>query len=345
MNWGGRHLSIFARATVCNLFFVAKLWYLLQVLSCSRFCIQKIHRVFAVFVWASTWERTSRTNLFRRVRYGGLSLCHLFIRQVVNRFLFLRDQIDPFLRTVIQVHLCGALPDFVVSTCDGQSGPLSAYLKEVAGAYRFLAVRFSLEYLSSVSRKRLTKDLVELSFSPPLYRALYSSLPGQDVLCRVKKMLIPPNMKTFFFNLHAGTLPVKTWLEEKDIFVPWTVNCLLCKQPESIEHVFLDCWDAVFYWDVLQRTLKKELPLTAHGIRYLPVEKTDSVPYDLIMVIGLHSLWKSRMAVRHADIDMRPACHYFTLSINQLLKMYSFFGETPDWLPVLEGLVSLRSVW
>ncbi|CAN7937651.1 unnamed protein product [Ixodes hexagonus] len=257
----------------------------------------------------------------------------------------MRDQTDPFLRTVIQVRLCGALPDFVVSTCDGDSGPLSPYLKEVVGAYKFLAVRFSSEYLSSVSRKRLTKDLIEMSFAPPMYRMLYNSFPGQDVLRRVKKMLIPPHMKTFFFNLHTGTLPVKTWLQEKDIFVPWTVNCLLCKQPEFIEHVFLDCWDAVFYWDVLQRTLKKDLPLTAHGIRYLPVEEIDSVPYDLIMVVGLHSLWKSRMAVRHADIDMRPACHYFTQSINQLRKMYSFFGETPDWVPVLDGLVNLRSVW
>ncbi|CAN7986172.1 unnamed protein product [Ixodes hexagonus] len=180
----------------------------------------ELHRVFAVFVWASSWERTSRTNLFRRVRCGGLSLSHLFIRQVVNRFLFLRDQSDPFLRAIFQVQLCGALPDFVVSSCDCESGPLSAYLKEVVGAYRFLAARFSLAYLSSVSRKRLTTDLIDLSFPTPLYRLLYCKYPGQDVLCRVKKMLVPAHMKTFFFKLHSGTLPFKVWLQEKGVFVP-----------------------------------------------------------------------------------------------------------------------------
>ncbi|CAN7936962.1 unnamed protein product [Ixodes hexagonus] len=218
----------------------------------------ELHRVFAVFVWASSWERTSRTNLFRRVRCGALPLTHLFIRQGVNRFIFLCDQTDPFLRTFLQVQLSGALPDFVVLCSDGVTGPLSAYLKEVVGAYRFLATRFSLEYLSTVSRKHLTKDLIDMSFSPPpppLYRTLYSAFPGKYVLCRVKRMLVPPNTETFCFKLHSRTLPVKTWLHEKGIFVPWTVNCFLCKQPESIEHVFLDCYDAVFYWDVLQRTL------------------------------------------------------------------------------------------
>ncbi|CAN7990489.1 unnamed protein product [Ixodes hexagonus] len=71
-------------------------WYLLQVLHCSRVNIQRMHRVFAVFIWGSSWERTSRTNLFRRVKNGGLGLSHLFVRQLVNRFIFLRDEKDSF---------------------------------------------------------------------------------------------------------------------------------------------------------------------------------------------------------------------------------------------------------
>lgn len=34
--WGGRELSIFARACVCNLFLIAKIWYVFQVLCMSR---------------------------------------------------------------------------------------------------------------------------------------------------------------------------------------------------------------------------------------------------------------------------------------------------------------------
>lgn len=144
--WKGGHLSMFARATVCNLFFVAKIWYVMQVLHCSRVNIQKLHRVFAVFVWASNWERCSRTNLFRRVKDGGLGMTHLFIRQVVNRFLFFRDLSDPFLRTVCQVRLRSALPGYVVCT-ENMSGPVCGFLKEVILSVRFLSVRFSNEYL------------------------------------------------------------------------------------------------------------------------------------------------------------------------------------------------------
>lgn len=253
-------LVIFSRATVCNIFFAAELWYILQVLHCSRINIQRMHRVFAVFIWCSAWERSSRSNLFRRVKSGGLGLSHLFIRQLVNRFLFLGDQEDPFLRTVIQVRLRNLLPQFIVATSDEISFGVQGYLNEVIGAYRFLATCFSLEYLSGVSRNWLSKDLIELLFPTPLYRSLYSAGTGQDVLKRVKRMVIPACTKTFFFKLHSGSLPVKAWLVEKGIPVAWSENCLLCKKPETIEHVFLNCWDAVFFWDVLQRTIKKRPP-------------------------------------------------------------------------------------
>lgn len=47
---------------------------------------------------------------------GGLSLSHLFLRQVGNRFWFLHDVKDPFLCTVCHMKLARALPDFVVTS-------------------------------------------------------------------------------------------------------------------------------------------------------------------------------------------------------------------------------------
>lgn len=125
----------------------------------------------------------------------------------------------------------------------------------------------------------------------------------------------------FFFKLHADSLPVKTWLVGRGVFVPWGENCFLCKAPESVEHVFLDCWDAIFFWDVLQRTLKKDLPLTTRGIRFLSVE-TDPMPYDLIMLLDLQAIWKCRMAVRHADLDARPVRQYFVEHVRMLVPLF-----------------------
>lgn len=279
---------------------------------------------------------------FSLCQSGGLRLSQLFLRQLVNRFIFLREQKDPFLRTVIQTRLRSALPGFVVTTTVDISPCLRGYLKEVVDAYRFLTTRFSLEYLSVVSRKKLSKDLKDLLFPVPLYRSVYSAGPGQNVLKRVKRMLVPAYTKTFFFKLHSQTLPVKAWLSERNIPVPWSDNCFLCKKTETIEHVFIECWDAVFFWDVLQRTIKKDLPLTPQGIRFLPMEGEDDVPYDMIMLMGLHSIWRSRMAVRHADVDVRPVYKYFVENMSYLKEVYKVQQPRPEWLSVLEALSTLK---
>lgn len=339
--WKGVFLSMFAKATVCNLFFIAKVWYVMQVLHCSRLNVQKMHRAFAVFIWSSTWERCSRDNLFRRVKEGGLGLSHLFVRQLVNRFLFLRDTSDPFLRTVCQVRLSQALPEFVVSSLHIQ-GRISGYFKEVVMSLRFLSTRFSMEYLSTVSRRKLYKDVCDSLFPIPRYRELYKEGPGQDVLKRVKRMAVKPGVKSFFFKLHSGTLTVQTWLKEKGLDTPWGTDCTICKQPDNIDHVFIHCWMAVHFWDVMQRTLHKDFPLTPHGIRYLPTENNEGVPYDLIMLLGLHSIWRARMAWLHGDVDARPARQFLRESVTQFVEGLRVQQPVPDWLDFLEPLISLK---
>ncbi|XP_049268065.1 uncharacterized protein LOC125757035 [Rhipicephalus sanguineus] len=338
--WGGKNLSIFARSTVCNLFLAAKIWYVLQVLCMNRSNVQKIHRVFATFVWASTWERTSRTNLFRSVKAGGLGLAHLFLRQIVSRFMFLRDQSHPFLRTMLQVRLCCYLPEFVVSTCCAGRSGIHGYLHEAVSAFNILKVRFSLQYLGGVTKRQLYKDLIDIMLPVPMYRAMYEKGQGKDVLKRVKRMVVRPSANTFFFQLHTGTLPVKPWLQERGLFVPWSVNCLLCRKPESVDHIFLDCLDATFHWDILQRTLKKDLPLTPHGIRFLPVHSDSGIPYDMFMLLSMHAIWKSCMAFRHVDANARSVREYFIESIAYIRDAYNAREEQPEWLPVLNELVA-----
>lgn len=340
--WQGTGLSIFARGSVCNVFLISKIWYVLQVLHCSRAHVQALHRVFAVLIWESTWEKTSRTNLFRRVRSGGLSLSHLFLRQVVNRFLFLRDVQDPFLRTVCQMKLSVVLPDFVIASARFPVLTMKGYFREVVQATQFLRARFTMEYLCSVTRKKLYNDLVDSVFPVPLYRSMYRAGPGQDVLKRVKSMAVPPWVKTFFFKLHAGVLPVKTWQKEKGLYVPWGVDCYPCKKPETVEHVFLECWDGVFFWDVLQRTLKKDFPLDAYGIRFIPIENDGGLPYDVVMVLALHGIWKSRMAIRHRDVDAKRSKEYFGETVRLIVEVWKTQPDPPEWLPVMESLTNLK---
>lgn len=333
---------MFARAAVCNVFLVAKVFYMLQVLSMSRVCVQKLHRIFAVFIWISTWERTSRLNLFHKVKKGGLGLSHLFLKQIVLRFFYLRDQSDGFLRAVIQVRLRDELPGYIVSACGSQRRAVKGFLKEVVYAFQFLVVHFSLDYLALVTKKQLYKDLVDIMCPVPLYRAIYVLGRESDVLKRVNRMPIRSSTKTFFFMLHTGTLPVKPWLKTKGFYLPWGVNCMICKKAETIEHIFLDCSDSVFLWDVLQRTIKKDFQLTPFGIRYLPCEETEGVPCDLIMLITMHSVWKTRMDIRNEHEDAKPAkvyLHEYLLYVRSVLRE---LPEPPDWLPVMEKLLTAK---
>lgn len=196
----------------------------------------------------------------------------------------------------------------------------------------------SLEYLSAVSRKALTKALKDVLLPVPLYRSLYRSVPGQDMLSRVKKMAVLASVKTFIFKLHTSTLPVKTWMQEKGFFVAGPTTRTFGNKPETVEHVFVEYLDAIFFWDVLQRTLKIDLPVSPQGIRFLCVPSDNSVPYDLIMALGLHAIWRSRMAVRHADPQALTVSKYFAQSVSLLYEVHKW--QTPDmgWLPVLEEL-------
>lgn len=73
---------------------------------------------------------------------------------------------------------------------------------------------------------------------------------------------------SFFFRLNSAALPVKTWSQARDCFVPWSTKCRLCPHEETTEHYFIDYRDAIFFWDILQRTLKKEDDVTPISILF-----------------------------------------------------------------------------
>ncbi|XP_037512213.1 uncharacterized protein LOC119388943 [Rhipicephalus sanguineus] len=340
--WQGRDLSVFAKAKACNIFLASKLIYILQVLHCSRVHIQAFHRIFACFIWSSSWEAMRRDNLFLPLEKGGLSLVHLFVRQLVMRFFYLKDVCHPFLLAVIQNHLSHHLPFLFVTTRVAEESQLWGFLKEIVDTVQFLKARFTLEYLYNVDIKTLTAALVNTLFPEPVYRQQYLSHSGHDVFCRVRKMCISPAVKTFFFKLYTSTLPVKTWLHEKGIYVPWSVNCRLCNEPETIEHCFIHCRDAFHFWDIVKRTLRKEFPITSHGVRFLPFKKSinNNAPYDLIMLQGLYSLWRSRMIDRHAE-PPRSTRFVFREEAANVRSVAETFDPVPAWLGLLDVCVCL----
>ncbi|XP_064467231.1 uncharacterized protein LOC135378212 [Ornithodoros turicata] len=272
-----------------------------------------------------------RQNLFKKVKDGGLGLQHLYIKQLVMRLFFYRQSSHPILDTIKRALAYNYIPDIYVGFHE-ESLRLSGFYKEVVESLNFLKARFSLEYLFSVAKKTLVVHLLDVLFPVPIYRQIPSGWHGTDVLCRVRKMPVKPNMKSFFFKLHTSTLPVKAWLQQKGLYVPWSVNCRFCNTPETVDHLFLDCTEALFFWDDLQfKVLKRRLSLNPHTIRFLPLRPGENVRYDIVLLVAMYCLWKLRMADRNEE-PLCPPMKYFKAELLQVKLACTQLLEVPEWL-------------
>lgn len=75
-----------------------------------------------------------RNNPFSRISLEELVLSHLFERQLISRFIFLRDNEQPVMRAVIQTKLAEHIPSFLVSSHGKQPPKMVGFLNEVVDA-------------------------------------------------------------------------------------------------------------------------------------------------------------------------------------------------------------------
>lgn len=83
------------------------------------------------------------------------------------------------------------------------------------------------------------------------------------------------------------------------------------------------------------------MPLTAEGIRYLSV-LSEGIPYDLLFLYGLHSIWRSRMDVRHNDADARSVNSYFVEHVCSLREVLNNDDCDDEFLNLLNELSALK---
>ena len=93
---------------------------------------------------------------------------------------------------------------------------------------------------------------------------------------------------------------------------------------------------------MLQRTLKKDFPLSPFGIRYLPCAVGDEAPCDMFMLMCMHSVWRTRMDVRHAHLKVFPANHYFLEEVIYMRDVFKALSDPPEWITVLDELVKAK---
>ncbi|CAN7949382.1 unnamed protein product [Ixodes pacificus] len=169
---------------------------------------------------------------------------------------------------------------------------------------RNLRVRF---YLMTASRKKLYWDTLEVLLPAPLYRTVPAPQCASGLFKQVRKLPVPATSKDFFVRLHLGVLPVKVWLDDRGLFVPWSTNCDLCGANETLPHVFVECSNAYLFWDEMRKDLGVDFPVDWHVFRYLDVEGTDtasSMVLPSMVLLGLHAIWLARSAMVECQADV-----------------------------------------
>lgn len=338
-SWKAIDLSVFSRSRVCNVWLASRLGYYLQVLPCSRSSINNIHRVFATFLWNSSYERTRRTSLFHSFANGGLHLTHMFARQLVWRVSFLKETRDPFLRHCIATFLKDELPGIVVSTVYDTPLFIWGFYKEVACAFRWLTPMLSLDFIFESSRRKLYWAVVDMLCPLPLYRCMFPANPGRDVLVRVMRMPLDFRVKDFFFRLHTGTLPVRAWLRSRGFWIPFNNdNCKLCPEEETLEHCFLSCRDATCFWGAFQQAFNKRVYLCPRAIRFLPVVPNAELPWDVLILLGLYALWVARRTRDRNDppVGSWPVFRRYCISLCRYLLSQTGCELDSPWFKVLD---------
>lgn len=286
--------------------------YAARVSTIDAGSVAKLHRLFAVFVWRSTYEPMRRTNVFWSAEAGGLGLVNLELKLTVQRFLYFRDHRDGFLQAAVQNVGALHLAPWLATTAELLGGArATGFYREVAGAVALLQERFSWEYLCSVKPRKLYWDLVEQTLPPPMYRLPPLGRPKSDVLRRVRKLPIPTGSKDFFFRFHTCILPTKARQEERGFFLPGGANCLLCGGRETAEHVFMDCNTAFYFWDELQCSFNTRWRITWTNLKFLDAASERPLLRDCVHVIGLHSLWRARVDAVECTERPRPAWRHF----------------------------------
>lgn len=89
-------------------------------------------------------------------------------------------------------------------------------------------------------------------------------------------------------------------------------------------------------------TFKKDFPFGLSRDRFLPIENENGVPCDFVVVLALHNICKSRVAIRHADFAAKHSKEYFGDSFRSIVEGWKYQPNKPEWLSAIEALTNLE---
>lgn len=189
VKWAKNEFCIFARTTVYNVLAAGKLCYVHHLLHGPRVNIQRIHRVFALFIWMWIGESMRPIICFEAWSFGGWGRggganAPSFIASSLSIDIPVESG------TLFPAYYCsdeafGYDTQFCCVYCSEWVDKTIWIFQGNHGIFSFFELRFSLKYFSIVSRKPLLRLLRVPFFAKPLYRTFFieGSWARRFVLC------------------------------------------------------------------------------------------------------------------------------------------------------------------
>lgn len=136
-------------------------------------------------------------------------------------------------------------------------------------------------------------------------------------------------------------LPVKTWLHRKGISVPWSLNCDLCGNTETLSHVLVECSNAYLFWDEMRTTfnLRDAFEVEWSALRFLDFGRNEETRVTTVMLLlGLHAIWQSRTDMVECHVDARPTWSHFVAKLKWVFSVVSGEADAEEWQNVEKQL-------
>lgn len=106
-------------------------------------------------------------------------------------------------------------------------------------------------------------------------------------------------------------LPVKVWCQSKGMLIPKLPSCIWCGEEETLEHVFVVCRTAFYFWYIWKQVLQIDIDVTWRKLVFLHAEEKSHSIVELAMLLGLHALWCSRSDKQNAALKTRTPLEAF----------------------------------
>lgn len=341
------NMSMLERVHVVKVALCAKAWHLSRVLLPSSQQIRKIHKVLFRFIWASPSERAPREQLHGTVSTGGLSVPNLFIasRQLA-------------LRTVLRILEGDDEP--AAALLRYWLGPLGKHLEdrnwnliaksETPGRHQAAVVTYLRQARQHVQEADLREmSPIEASEKLPtspfgVIRAPTTHRRSERRWKRACPPWLPPDLRELQWKVEAGAMATRDRLAKWRITRDWW--CTFCGQPETADHVFVQCRIPKAFWRRLSWITNLHLPLSSRCSEDTSAQARGKLRL-LYTALGRQELWRNRCFVdsfrgKHAPLVLmvNNVCGKAKLFLESQLALTNH--ETFQELWCFSGVVWMR---